>query len=75
MEGAESAARKYLARKPAKPLWSFRAFTMYVEVKAELSRYRNEYLAVGTDIVENLDRITADHIATCADAARQATGG
>ena len=73
MESAESTARKYLARTACETAYGpFVPFTMYAEVKAELSRYRNEYLAVGTDIVENLDRITADHIATCADAARQA---
>jgi len=73
MESAESAARKYLARTACETAYGpFVPFTMYAEVKKELNRYRQDYLAIGADIVDNLDAITENHIATCSDAARQA---
>ena len=73
MEAADSAARKYLARTAYETAYGpFVPFTLYTEVKAELNQYREKYLAIGTDIADNLDSITEAHLANCAEAARQA---
>ncbi|HEY5271339.1 MAG TPA: hypothetical protein VII97_13465 [Anaerolineales bacterium] len=73
MESAESAGRKYLARVAYETAYGpFVPFTEYAEVRAELNKYREHFWAVCSNIVENLDNITEEHLATCADAARQA---
>lgn len=73
MESADSAGRKYLARTALETAYGpFVPFTQFVEVKAELNKYRDRYLSVGEKIVDNLDEITAEHLKNCAEQAHRA---